>query len=201
MGSYYTFSPHEVYAGYGGFGSIAADFSANAVWADVQLGASCYTGQAGANTNIGQCNAAGGRAANMIRVGLNELGYGPLQVGTSTWTSANPGNAWNRFLADHGLPPGPGLGISLQGLMLMEQLLKEGKKPGPAQAVSYKKVNGQLIPTGDKGLEIAGMSGGTLLLAAAVVGGVGYLAWKSGQKKKRGGAYGSGSSTAMTLRR
>ena len=206
MGSYFTFSPHEVYAGYGNngvgsyyeipFGSVAPDFNANAVWADVQLGGSCYMPN---NPNYqneamyGKCNAAGERATNMIRAALNELGYGPLAVGNEMWSNANPGAAWKRFLSDHNLPPGPGPGVSLQGLLLMEKLLKEGKKPGPGDKTEFEKVNGTFIPKTDD--KIAGMSAGTLLIAAAVVGGIGYLAYRSGKKKKGRGT------TSMMVRR
>jgi len=200
-GSYYEFSPHQVYAGYGAFGSVAQDFNANQVWADVQLGGSCYT-PGNANYTAcqaepqacGKCNYAGGKATNMIRAALNELGYGPLTMGNVPWGEGNPGAAWKRFLSDHNMAPGPGLGVSLDGLILMEKLLKEGAKPGPGAAQEYEKKNGTFIPV-TNGESKAGITSGTLLLAALVVGGIGYAAYKVGQKKK-----GGGSSRAMTLR-
>jgi len=195
-GSYYTFSPHEVFSG---FGSVANDFNANQVWADVQKGGACYTPgnplytacQAD-SAACGPCNFAGGKATNMIRAGLNELGYGPLQVGNVAWGEGNPGAAWKRFLSDHGLPPGPGLGVSLQGLMLMERLLKEGARPGPNEPTEYEKVNGQYLPVKKAGL--AGISSGTLVLAALVVGSIGYAAYRAGKKRK-----GRGTTRTMTL--
>lgn len=189
MGSYYTFSPHEVIAG---FGSVSAEFNANQVWADVQKGGSCYApGAKPTASEKAACNAAGARATNMIRAALNELGYGPLAVGNMPWSNANPGAAWKRFLSDHNLAPGPGLGVSLQGLLLMEKLLKEGKSPGPNKPVEFEKVNGEFVPKTKGGLLAeAGLTGGSLLLAALVVGGVGYAAWQAGKKKKKKGARG-----------
>lgn len=214
VGSYYTFQPHEVYAGYGsgvgsyyeipqpmsGFGAFADTFSAQQVWNDAQLGGSCFTP---GNANFkaceepttpacGQCNAAGARATKQVQAALNQLGYGPMAV-DGKWGSGTSG-AWKRYLADNGLTPGPGLGLSEQGLALMERQLKGGEKPGSGEKIEFENVNGQLIPKKGSGIATAGLSGGTLLLAALVAGGIGFAAWKAGKKKK------GGRTAAMTLR-
>lgn len=185
-----------------GFGSVKDDFDANKVWADAQLGGSCYTP---GNPNYqntamqGSCNAAGGRATRMVQAALSELGYGPLNV-NGYWTEGNPGSQWKKFLSEAGLSPGPGLGLSLQGLTLMQQKLRAGEKPGSGDKVEYENVNGQLIPKENKGLNIGGMSGGTLLLAAVVVGGLGYAAYKAGKKKKAEGGLGAGMGSTSSMK-
>jgi hypothetical protein len=182
MGSYYEFTPHQVYAG---FGALADTFDPQAVWADVQAGSACYE-KPPRSTNFGACNVAGARATREIQAALSELGYATAVDGK--WTSATS-TKWKQFLADNQLTPGPGQGISEQGLADMQRNLKAGKATGPSQPLAFEKVNGQLIPKDptldDKsGIEIAGLSGGGLLLAALVVGGVGYAVYKSGQKKR-----------------
>jgi hypothetical protein len=158
-GSYYEFTPGQVYLdprynngmyhsykGMSGCGSscgcsmgaVDFDFNANKVWADVQLGGSCYTPN---NPNYqneamyGQCNAAGARATDTIRKGLNALGYGPLVLG-EMWSNANPGDALAKFHADEGLAPGPGLGVSKAGLQRMEERLG-GAKAGVGGIVVF----------------------------------------------------------------
>jgi hypothetical protein len=115
-----------------GFGALADEFKASKVWADAQLGGSCYT-PSSPNYQVeemyGACNAAGARATDMIRAALNELGYGPLVLG-EMWSEANPGAALKKYHADKGLAPGPGLGVSQAGLVAMEEDLKSGKKAG-----------------------------------------------------------------------
>jgi peptidoglycan hydrolase-like protein with peptidoglycan-binding domain len=189
LGSYYTFSPHEVYAG---FGAFADTFSAQTVWADVQAGSACYETPP-RSTNKGACNVAGARATREIQAALNQLGYGPMTV-DGQWGSGTQ-SKWNRYLADNKLSPGPGLGISQQALALMERQLKGGDKPGPGKKVEFEKVNGQLIPKEDTGIAVAGLSGGGLLLAALIVGGIGFAVFKAGKKKK--GGMGGKPSTAL----
>jgi hypothetical protein len=186
MGSYYTMPMGAYYEmpGMSGFGSTADTFSAGSVWADVQQGGSCY-GASGPieGANVGACNAAGGRATRAIQAALNEMGYGPISV-TGRWDGAT-GGKWRRFLSDHGLQPGPGLGVSEQGLLLMEKLLKEGKTPGPQDPVVYDKQGDQYIPRDSgPGSATAGLGTGGLLLGALVIGGLGYAAYQSGKKKK-----------------
>lgn len=183
MGSYYEFTPHQVYAG---FGALSDTFSAQSVWADVQAGSACYETPP-RSTNKGACNVAGARATREIQAALSELGYATAVDGK--WTSGTSAK-WKQFLADNQLTPGPGQGISEQGLVVMQQNLKKGKATGPSQPIAFEKVDGQLVPkdpTLDKsGIQIGGLSGGGLLLAAVVVGGIGYAVYKSGQKKKVG---------------
>ena len=178
MGSYYTLP------GMSGFGSPADTFDAAAVWSDVQMGGSCYGADGPIKgANLGACNAAGGRATRAIQAALNELGYGPLSV-TGKWDGAVSGK-WKRFLSDHGLQPGPGLGVSEQGLLLMEKLLKEGKTPGPNKPIVYDKQGDQYIPRdAGPGTATAGMGAGGLLLGVLVIGGLGYAAYQSGKKRK-----------------
>lgn len=189
LGSYYTFEPHEVYAG---FGAFADTFSAQTVWADVRAGSACYE-KPPRSTNKGACNFAGSRATREIQAALNQLGYGPIAV-DGAWGSGTQ-SKWNRYLADNKLSPGPGLGISLQALTLMERQLKGGDKPGPGAKVEFEKVNGQLIAKKvtkeDTGIAVAGLTGGGLLLAALVVGGIGYAVYRTGKKKRAGGKPGS----------
>ncbi len=177
LGSYYTFSPHEVYAG---FGALADTFNAQTVWADVQAGSACYE-KPPRSTNIGACNVAGARATREIQAALNELGYGPIAV-DGQWGSGTR-SKWLRFLSDAKLPPGPGEGISLQGLMHMERQLQGNKKPGPGEKIAFEKVNGEFVPK-EGGISVAGLSGGPLLLAAALVGVVGYGVYKTAKKRR-----------------
>lgn len=194
MGSYFTFTPHEVFNGMGGlgafyylqgFGSTAETFSAAAVWQDVLTTNACYgpEDQRPASPPYGACNAAGSRAVKAVQAALNELGYGPIPVDgnvSSPWEGQ-----WKQFLAQHNLSPGPGFGLTEQGLILMEKFLKEGKTPGPNKPVKFDKVNGEYIPTGDD-TAFAGLGAGGLLLAAAVIGGLLVMAGKDKKKDRRG---------------
>ena len=225
VGSYYTFTPHEVYSGYGSgpsavgsyyylqglgaFGSVANDFNAAAVFADVQKGGACYS-PGGEKLDKGACNAAGSRATRMIQAALNELGYGPLDVNGAWKDPGNPGSAWRKFLADNSMSMGPGLGITLQGLVKMEELLKAGQATGPNQPTEFQvdPTTGQVIPTGTPGgggggaakVASAALGPGGMVLAAVVVAGIGYAAWKAG-KKKKGGGHGGMTTTAMARHR
>jgi hypothetical protein len=199
-GSYYEFSPHQVYSGYGAAAPLY-NLDVDQVMADITASDACYgpgglcagtmSGSTQCQAAQGRCNAAGQRANKEIAAALNALGYGPIPVdGTISWKGA-----YSSFLADHGLTKGPGFGITRQALMTMKAKLDAGETPGPSTPQTYKKVNGELIPDGD--VARSGINAGTILLAAIVVGGVGYLAYKSG-KKKKGGA--RSTSTAMQLR-
>ena len=199
-GSYYEFTPHQVYSGYGATALYQLDV--DQVMADIAASDVCYgpTGvckdpaSAECKAAQGQCNFAGQRANKEIAAALNALGYGPVAVsGAITWQGA-----YNQFLANNGLAKGPGYGITRQALLTMKQQLDAGEPTGPGEPTTYKKVNGELIPTGNgAGAARAGVSTGTILLAAIVVGGIGYMAYKAG-KKKKGGA--RSTSTSMTLR-
>lgn len=202
-GSYYEFSPHQVYAGYG---ATAASYplDADEVMNNIAKSDACYgPGGACAGTNAGSagciaaqgaCNWAGQKANKDIAAALNALGYGPVAVdGSISWRGA-----YSQFLAANGLSKGPGYGITRQALLTMKQQLDAGQTPGPGDPVVYKKVNGELIPAGN-GAARAGVSGGTLLIAALVVGGLGYAAYKVG-KKKKGGSGGRVSTSSMQLR-
>lgn len=145
-GSFYTTSPHEILPPGTMLGMGAADirqsFNAQQVWADAQLGATigsaleeyeandCTTPPATGDTAcqamwaaMGRINAAGARAARAIQAGLNELGYGPIDV-DGDWGPQSMG-AWRAFAADHpeagsgNWPTGP-------GVRKMEELLKGG---------------------------------------------------------------------------
>lgn len=199
MGAYYELSEHEVFpatSGYGefyklpqaGFGAVGSSgFSADDVLRNVAISDTCY-GPGGTGKPSGACNVAGQKANKAVAAGLNELGYGPVAVdGSISWQGA-----WSQFLADHGLTPGPGFGLTKQGLLLMEQQIRNGEKPGPGKKVVYKKVNGEYVPTGEEGESMAGVGLGLLFVAAA---GVGYLAYRAGKRRKYG--YGT---KALTLR-
>lgn len=200
-GSYYEFSPHQVYAGYGATALYQLDV--DQVMADIAASDVCY-GPAGVckdpasaecKAAQGTCNFKGQRANKEIAAALNALGYGPVAVsGAITWQAA-----YNQFLADNGLAKGPGYGITRQALLTMKQQLEAGEPTGPGEPATYKKVNGELIPTKPPPADAAkaGVSTGTILLAALAVGGIGYLAYKAG-KKKKGGA--GSTSRAMQLR-
>lgn len=214
VGSYYTFKPHEVFSGmgsyyylqgFGAFGSVATDFNAAAVFADVQKGGSCYDGKTHTAAEMSACNAAGSRATRMIQAALNELGYGPLDVNGAWKDPGNPGSAWKKFLADNGMSPGPGLGITQQGLVKMEQLLKSGTPTGPNAPTEFEvdPTTGQVIPSGKPGggsVAAAALGPGGMLLAAVVVAGIGVAAWQAGKKKKGGRGHGGMTSRAMARR-
>lgn len=184
-------------------------FSASSVWMDVQEADACYGGGGGgggggvmagfgqtgyapvdvpANTGgtmqdaSGRCNVVAARAMRAVQAGLNALGYGPIPVNGAA--SSQTQSAWKRFLSDHKLAPGPGFGISQQGLILMEKLLKEGKTPGPGESIDYEIVGGEYIPTGE-GLSAAGLGGAGVLLAVLVVAGLGYATISSGKTRRR----------------
>lgn len=123
-------------------GAIEQTFNAEQVWADVQKGGSCYTpgtpfyiaiaeyqaqdppNTQAANVLLGQCNAAGAKATHAIREALVKLGYGDGITYGVGWSEANPGQQWKAFLADYGMAPGPGLGVTKLGLQQMEAKLK-----------------------------------------------------------------------------
>lgn len=196
-GSYYEFSPHQVYAGYGATALYQLDV--DQVMNDIAASDACY-GPGGACSDPSSaacksaqsaCNFAASRANKEIAAALNALGYGPIAVdGSLSWQGA-----YSQFLADNGLTKGPGYGITRQALLTMKQQLEAGESPGPNEPTTYKKVNGEFVPT-NGGVGIAGMSTGTLVLAAVAIGGLGYLAYQAGKKKKGRRS----SSAAMTLR-
>lgn len=191
---YYPPQPIRAYHN-GIFGSTAGSsirqtFDCEAVWADAQEGGkigeylawksgNCppkvdpshptYAGiQTMCQVNEGKISSAnyrGGKAADQIRRALNELGYGPLNLGVA-WGGADKA-AWEAFTSSHGLPAGPGL-VNKAGLCQLEADLRGGSK----------------------GVAKAGLSKGLLIaLAAAAVVGVGAMAM--GKKKKGAAAAGA----------
>lgn len=117
-----------------GLGAVA-DFDAEKVWADIQQSNDCYSPQgkhyADCHTQPvspfcpqGACNAASARATQAIREGLVELGYSDGIKYGAAWSESNPGAQWKKFLADRGMAPGPGLGVTKLGLQQMEAELK-----------------------------------------------------------------------------
>lgn len=168
-GSYYEFTPHQVYSGMGGCGGCGCVGGCNgygcygygaaepayvldvdAVMANIAKSDVCY-GPGGACADFssaackaaaGGCNWAGQKANKEIAAALNALGYGPIPVdGTISWKGA-----YARFLSDHNLTKGPGFGITRQALLAMKRDLEAGEKPGPAPPVEYEKVNGEHVP-------------------------------------------------------
>lgn len=163
FGSYYSYTPHTAYAGYGNYGygsygfgaidtgDIRQSFNGAQVWSDAQLGGSISVLiQAGQEMGCpsdpsapgcpenraaqGRANAAGNRAANQVRKGLIELGYAePGELTLNTMWGGADQAAWKRFTADQGMAAGPGL-INRAGVMKMEELLRAGKSPGPSKA-------------------------------------------------------------------
>jgi hypothetical protein len=183
--------------GCSGFGATST-LNVSAVLADIATSDKCYGPSPVKGFSTGTCNAAAARANKEIAVALNALGYGPMAVdGSTSWQSG-----YASFLAANGLVAGPGYGITAQALTLMNQQLVAGDKPGPGEVVGYKKVNGEYIPTGDKAINVAGLSGTPLLLAALAVGGVGYLVYRASKKKKGGRSIPSRPpmTSAMTVR-
>jgi len=125
VGEFYEVSPTGSLGAYydiAGFGAAGSSFSADAVWADAQLGGSCYLPSVKNLTAEmeGRCNAAGGRATRALQGALNKLGYGPLDVDGQYGPIT--GAAWKRFAAANGVPSGPGL-MNYAGLKKMEEKL------------------------------------------------------------------------------
>lgn len=182
LGSYYEFTPHQVFGAFG----AETTFNAKQVWADAQLGGSCFTP---GNPNfeneamLGTCNAAGGRATREIQAALNTLGYStPLDGRFQGVTRTN----WNKFMAQHGLSSAMGE-VQEQGLLLIEDQLRAGITPGPDTPKQTKKVNGKFIPvTGDASKAGIGAVAAVGILGLAIVGG--YMVYR----KKKGGAKSKG---------
>lgn len=190
-------------SGYGA--TTVSTVDVDAIMADIAKSDVCY-GPAGACAGAqssspacksvqGGCNAAGQRANKAIAVALNQLGYGPIAVdGTISWQSA-----YSSFLSDHGLTKGPGFGITRQALMTMKQELEAGNKPGPAPKTEYEKVNGEYVPKSAPDA-LSAIGGAKWLLAAVVVGGLGYAVYRAGKKKKTAQSYaGPASAGALTM--
>ena len=189
VGSYYTFNRGQMMSGLGacgcggaggcgcsgcrcsGFGDIT--FNGDTAWslwvqcsqvwqASQQVGPSCK------------------EAADIIRAGLMQLGYGSLPRGIP-WGSADQG-AWKTFTSQHGLPGGGGLPTK-GGLQLMDALLQEGKHPGPERPIEMTKVGDEYVEK--KAIEDRAGLGTYLLLGVlgiAVAGGAYYFY----DKKKKG---------------
>ena len=186
--------------GCSGYGSAGPAYvlDVEAVMADIAESDKCYGPTPIKDYPQGKCNFASQRASKEIAAALNALGYGPIAVdGSLSWKSA-----YTRFLNDHGLSKGPGLGITRQALLAMERDLSAGKTPGPNKPVEYEKVNGEHVPklTIDTTDEQAGMSGTEWLLAALAAGGAGYLVYRAAKKKKGGRKGGRPMTRAMVIR-
>lgn len=166
IGSYYTYRSGQEY---GGMGDIRESFDCNKVFQDSQLGGTIGTlmnavkvcreqGRpesecAAIEQQIGRTNAAGARASKAVKQALNELGYGPLDVG-GMWDAAAIA-AWKKFAADNEVPAGPGL--SKAGLCAMEAQLRGGA--------------------------LAGLGKYGPWILAALVGGAGYVLLKKKKKR------------------
>jgi hypothetical protein len=177
LGSYYEFSPHQVFGAFG----AETTFNAQQVWADARLGGSCFTP---GNPNfenesmLGTCNAAGGRATREIQAALNALGYStPLDGRFAGATKAN----WNKFMAQHKLSSAIGE-VQEQGLLLIEEQLRKGDTPGPDTPLKTKKVNGKFIPVNGDSKAGLGALGVVALIGLAAFGAAMVI------KKRRGGA-------------
>lgn len=127
--------PCGEYITYPGFGGIADTFDAAQVWADAEEGGRGGQYQAAlskldCNVHAAECGAVqkmisnanfrGLKAADAIRAALNELGYGPLNLGVA-WSGADKA-AWKAFTSKHGLPSGPGL-VNKAGIYKLEEEL------------------------------------------------------------------------------
>lgn len=167
-GAYYEYQTHEVFDGYGALDTadIRKSFNATQVWADAQLGGSCYTpgnpmyeacSIQGEQAACGKCNYAGGKASDQIRRGLVELGYAEDLTTGVMWGGADKA-AWEAFTADQSLPAGPGL-VNKVGIDRMGKLLREGEAPGPSAKAGMSKL-GWAVVAGALGL------GAVALLAA-----------------------------------
>lgn len=134
----YTYYPGQSF----GAAPIAESFDCEAVWRDAQRGGTVVGLMKGLKDcqakgdpalcgpieqQIGAANAAGARAADKVREGLNALGYGPLKRGV-VWGSADRA-AWGKFADDHDVPAGPGL-VSHAGLCAMQDKLSGGAMAG-----------------------------------------------------------------------
>lgn len=189
-GSYYEFSPHEIYPTHdptSGFGAVdrakAIGFNAAQVWGYVQKSDACYapsgphfaTCKANATAKpCGTCNFYGGKATRKIQAGLHELGYNPGPVDGAY--GGRTISAWKKFTADVGVPSGTL--ASREGVMAMESQLRGGKKPGPGPRTCYDK-SGIPIDCPKDGMGMAGLGIGLLLVA-----GVAAVVLIAGKKKK-----------------
>lgn len=177
FGAYYQFSPGQQYAGFGAVSSgVAGSFSATDVWANAQLGGSCYGPNPIPGVTQAQCNDAGMRAVQMLQMGLNALGYGPFPV-TKSASDPITWDRWKQFLKDVGLPPGPApFYLSQEGLAKMQAMLQAGAHPGPGPKQDFQLVGSQWVPM-KPGLSKAGMLG-VGLGAVALLGGLALFAKK-----------------------
>lgn len=208
MGSYYSFAPHEVFpaqappprslgeyystpqpglSGLDGFGAV--DFSASGTWSQWVTCNAVWQSQ----KKVGPTCAP---AANRIRAGLSQLGYGPFTLG-QPWGTGNDRSSYAAFVAAEGISKTPGMASwwpSKQSLERIEELIAEqkrtGKTPGPNPVKEFHETpGGNFIPgpvPGQKALK-AGLSGGKMALlggvALALIGGVTLLR-KKGKGRK-----------------
>lgn len=118
-------------------------------------------------------------AADIIRAGLMQLGYGSLPRGIP-WGSADQG-AWRSFTSQHGLPSGGGLPTK-GGLQLMDELLQQGKTPGPEKPIEMTKVGDEYVES--KTVESRAGIGTYVLLGLVGLGIAGGAYYYYGKKKK-----------------
>lgn len=153
-----------------GFGAI--DFNAEAVWSDWVKG--------GASAN---------RAAKSIQAGLNQLGYGLLNVDGIFGPKSRA--ALKAFSLDNGF--GSQDWPTKPILLKMAELIKTGTITGPSAPVESHIVGGEFVPgpaPGAKPLSAkAGLTTGQMLgIGALVLVGIGALAVLSKPKRQPGAA-------------
>lgn len=174
FGAYYQFSPGQQYRGLGAADGVAGSFSATEVWANAQLGGSCYGPTPIPGVTEGQCNVAGMKAVQMLQMGLNALGYGPFPV-TKSASDPITWDRWKQFLKDVGMPPGPApFYLTQEGLAKMQAMLQAGAHPGPGPKQDFQLVGGEWVPKAP-GLSKAGMLG-LGLAGVALIGGLALFA-------------------------
>jgi hypothetical protein len=162
---------------YPGLGFGAVDFSAAVVWSDWLAGAPPKND-----------NAAGKRAADTIRAGLGQLGYGPFKIGVM-WGSPEDKAGYTKFAQQTGMPPTSGMPTwwpNQASLQKLEELVKAGGTPGGGPVQEFHTTPAGIVSgpaPGQKALT-AGLSTGTKIAlaaaAAAVLAGVVLLGKKKG---------------------
>jgi hypothetical protein len=177
MGSYFTYSPHQVFSGFG------ADFEFNAAqaWADWKACTASYQEAVHVGTQAISQDVCQ-RAVDAPRAALGRLGYGKLTMGVA-WGPADQA-AMKAFYKAHGLPEAGGLPTEA-GLNRMQVELGKGAVPGPQTPVDYEEdQSGNLYA-------VAATSGAGVPITAALIAGglalavVGYGAIKRDRRRRR----------------
>jgi len=159
----------QAQAGYGAFGDAASDFNPSAILSDWKAG-----------------GIAGKRASNMIKAGLDQLGYGPMSTSGGGEFTQSDFAKYNRMATSAGAPTNF---ISIEGLTAMKNLMARGGTPGGGPPiVSVVSPDGTRLVGTASGAKLAGMSTGMKIgLAAAAAALIGAVAFAA-KKKKGGGA-------------